>query len=124
MGGGRGTGLENHWHRAHWVQNNKTDGYTSVASRIATTAVWDTEAVISWGGDAEKCDVEEVNLGCGAACASQIWVERIQAAMDDSHDAVIFTDGSRGEDGRTPSRQVRETAANILEKERRSGTER
>ena len=85
---------------AHWVQNNKTDGYSSVASRFAATAVWDTEAVISWGGDVEKCDIE-VNLGCGATCASQIRVERIQAAVDDSHDAAIFTDGSRGEDGRT-----------------------
>ena len=26
-------------HRAYWVQNYKTDGYTSVASKIAATAV-------------------------------------------------------------------------------------
>ena len=37
-------------HGAYWIQNNKTDGYTSVASRIAATAVQDSEAVILWGG--------------------------------------------------------------------------
>ena len=37
-------------HGAYWVQNNKTNGYTSVASRIAATAVQESEATISWGG--------------------------------------------------------------------------
>ena len=36
--------------RAYWVQNNKTDGYTSIATRIAAATIQDTEAVISWGG--------------------------------------------------------------------------
>ena len=37
-------------HGAYWVQNNKTDGYTSVASKIAATAVQVSKAGISWGG--------------------------------------------------------------------------
>ena len=34
-------------HGTYWVQNNKTDGYTSVAGRIAAIAVQDSKAVIS-----------------------------------------------------------------------------
>ena len=34
-------------HGAYWIQNNKTDGYTSIVSRIAATTVQDSEAVIS-----------------------------------------------------------------------------
>ena len=69
-----------------------------VPSRIAATAIWDSEAILSWGGEVEECKVEEckveeVDLGCGAACSSQTW-ERIQEAADG---AVIFTDGSKGE---------------------------
>ena len=32
-------------------RTNKSDGYTSVASRIAAVAIRDPEAVVSWGGD-------------------------------------------------------------------------
>ena len=49
--------------------------------------------------------MEEVNLGCGAACASYIWEDKIQEAavaheLEHGAKAVLFTDSSRGEDGR------------------------
>ena len=34
-----------------------------------------------------------------AACMSQVWENKIQAMVEDSQDAIIFTGGSRGEDG-------------------------
>ena len=59
------------------------------------------------GREVEICKVEEVELGCGAACVCQVLENTIQAMVEDSQDAVIFTGGSRGEDGRlaggTPS---------------------
>ena len=79
-------------HGAYWVENNKTDGYTSVASRIAANAVQDSEAVISWGGEVEKCNVEEADFGCAASSAADLWVKKIgEAAGED--DSAIFTDG-------------------------------
>ena len=42
----------------------------------------------------------KVNLGCTATCTSPVWVDRIHAAIENSDDAAIFTDGSRGEKGR------------------------
>ena len=65
-------------HGAYWVQNNKTDRYISVASRIATTAVQDSEATISWGGEVEPCEVEEARIGCSASCAADVWEEKIE----------------------------------------------
>ena len=48
--------------------------------------------------------MDAVDLGCGAACASQIWEGKIQetAAADEVQgaEAVLFTGGSREEDGR------------------------
>ena len=44
--------------------------------------------------------VEEVELGCGAACASQVRENKVQATAGEPQEAVIFTGGSRGEDGR------------------------
>ena len=59
----------------------------------------------------QRCDVEEVrvDLGCGAACASQVWEDKIQTTGEEAQEAIMFIDGSRGEDGRvaggwTPSR--------------------
>ena len=48
-------------HGAHGVQNSNPDGYTSVASRIAATAGWDTEAVISWG-EMSRSDTAFLNI--------------------------------------------------------------
>ena len=45
-------------HQALWVQNNKSDGYTSVASRIA---IGNPEATTSWGGEVEACEVDSVS---------------------------------------------------------------
>ena len=77
--------------RSGW-RNNKSDGYTSVPSKIAAVAIQDPEAATPRGGEVQKC--EEVDLGCGAACSSQVWENRIQEAI-----AVVFTDCSRGESG-------------------------
>ena len=46
--------------------------------------------------------MQEVNLGCAATCTSPVWVDKIHAAIENSDDAAIFTDGSRGENSRTP----------------------
>ena len=48
------------------VQNNKSDGCTSVASRIAAVAIQDSEAVVSWGGEGGCRGARwRVDLGCG-----------------------------------------------------------
>ena len=47
----------------------------------------------------QRCEVEDVDLGYRAACSSQAWESRIQEAAGHS-ESVMFTDGSRGEDGR------------------------
>ena len=87
-----------------WVQNSRTDVYTSVASRLAVVAIRDPETMVLLGGEVQRYEVEEVDLACGAACSSQVWEEKIQvgAAVSETRDsvAVIFTDGSRGEDGK------------------------
>ena len=46
--------------------------------------------------------MEEISLGCGAACASQVWERKIQEVVDESTPliSVVFTDGSKAEDGR------------------------
>ena len=54
-----------------------------MASRIAATAVQDSEAVISWGGDVEACNVEEVRIGCLAFCAADVWEEKIEEAVEE-----------------------------------------
>ena len=95
-------------HGAYWVQNNKTDGYTSVASRIAATAVQDSEATISWGGDVETCDVEEVRIGCSASCVADIWEEKIEEAAGE-RDAIMFTNGSKAKDGRVVGGWAKDT---------------
>ena len=61
------------------------DGYTSVASRTRRVRF--------------RGEVVRGELGCGAACESQVWEHKIQVAVEESQDAVIFADGSRGEDG-------------------------
>jgi len=95
-------------HGAYWVQNNKTDGYTSVASRIAATAIQDSEATISWGGEVETCEVDEVRIGCTASCKADIWEDRIMEAAGDQ-DAIVFTDGSKGKDGRVAGGWAKDT---------------
>ena len=67
----------------------------AVASRIAAAAIGGLVATISWEGEIEICEVEEVELGCGAACESQVWENKIQATVGEPQEAVIFTDGSR-----------------------------
>ena len=81
------------------VQNNKTDGYTSVASRIAATVIQDSEAIISWGGEVGVCEVEKVRIGCTASCVADTWERKIEEAAG-KQDAIIFMDSSKGEDGR------------------------
>ena len=49
----------------------------------------------------ERCEVEEVGLGCGAVCASQICEGKIQERDENqSAESVLLTDRSRGGDGR------------------------
>ena len=95
-------------HGAYWVQNNKTDGYTSIASRIAAIAVQDSEAVILWGGDIEACDMEEVRIGCSASCAADIWEEKIGEVAEE-RDAIMFTDGSKAKDRRVAGGWAKDT---------------
>ena len=43
--------------------------------------------------------MEEVVLGCGPTSPSEVWADRINTATEDSYEAVIFMDSSRGEGG-------------------------
>ena len=95
-------------HGAYWVQNNKSDGYTSIASRIAATAIQDSEATISWGGEVESCEVEEVRIGCSASCSADTWEEKI-AEVAEEQEAIMFTDGSKGKDGRVAGDWAKDT---------------
>ena len=95
-------------HGAYWVQNCKTDGYTSVASRIAATVVQDSEATISWRGEVELCEVEEVKIGCTAACKADIWEIKIEEAAGEQ-DAIMFTDGSKAKDGKVARGWAKDT---------------
>ena len=95
-------------HGAYWVQHNKTNGYTSVASRIAAIAVQNSEAIVSWGGEVEMCDVEEVRISCTASCKADTWEEKIEEAAGE-RDAIMFTDGSKSKDGKAAGGWAKDT---------------
>ena len=51
---------------------------------------------ISWGGKVEKCNVEEVRLGCTASYAAEMWEKKIEEVVEE-HDAVMFHGWQQGE---------------------------
>ena len=57
---------------------------------------------VSLGGEVETCEVEEIELGCRAACASQAWEDKRSRLRWKIRRMLSYsrTDGSRGEEGR------------------------
>ena len=51
---------------------------------------------------------EEAKLGCTALCAVKTW-ERMIEDVAGEHDAVMFTDGRKGEDGKVAGAWAKDT---------------
>ena len=56
----------------------------------------------------ELCEVEEVRIGCTAACKADIWEEKIEEAAGEQ-DAIMFTDGSKAKDGKVAGGWAKDT---------------
>ena len=52
--------------------------------------------------------MEEVRIGCSASCTADIWEERI-AEVAEEQDVIMFTDGSKGKDGRVAGDWAKDT---------------
>ena len=61
-----------------------------------------------WGGEVELYEVEEVRIGYTASCAADIW-EKIAEVAGEEQDAIMFTNGSKGEDGRVAGDWAKDT---------------
>ena len=55
--------------------------------------------------------MEEISLGCRAACTSRVWENKIQAVVDKLTPliSVVFTDGSKAKDGRVAGGWAKDT---------------